>query len=83
VELARISGNPFLLKAVRGAMRRLSHVRCLEVLSAGSRARAWDQRRLSIDLLHRRAADDAAREAAAHTRAMFDRLLLAIAGQTA
>jgi DNA-binding GntR family transcriptional regulator len=75
LELARLSGNPFLLQAVRGVMTRLSRARWLEVQTAESRARAWKEHRLILDLIRRRAPEDAAREAAAHVRATRDRLL--------
>jgi DNA-binding GntR family transcriptional regulator len=70
VELPRISGNPFLVKAIRGVMTRLSHVRWLEVLTARSRARAWNRHCLTIDLLHLRAAEDAARDATGDRRGL-------------
>ena len=75
VELARLSGNAFLLKAVRGVMTRLARARWLEVLTEGSREQAWTEHRRVLEFIRRRLPDDAAREAAAHVRATRDRLI--------
>jgi DNA-binding GntR family transcriptional regulator len=75
VELARLSGNPFLLKAIRGVMTRLARARWLEVLTAESRAQAWAEHRRILELIHQRLPDAAAQEAAAHVGATRDRLM--------
>ena len=75
VELARLSGNPFLLKALRGVMTRLSRARWLEVLTETSRAQAWSEHRRILELIRERQPDAAAEAAAAHIRATRDRLL--------
>jgi DNA-binding GntR family transcriptional regulator len=75
VELARLSGNPFLLKALRGVMTRLSRARWLEVLTETSRAQAWAEHRRILELITAGRPDAAAEEAAAHIRATRDRLL--------
>ena len=75
VELARLSGNAFLLKAMRGVMTRLARARWLEVLTEASREQAWAEHRRVLEFIRRRLPDDAAHEAAAHVRATRDRLV--------
>jgi DNA-binding GntR family transcriptional regulator len=75
VELARLSGNAFLLKAVRGVMTRLARARWLEVLTEGSREQAWTEHRRILELIRQRRPDEAAHEAAAHVDATRERLM--------
>jgi DNA-binding GntR family transcriptional regulator len=75
VELARLSGNPFLLKAIRGVMTRLARARWLEVLTEASRETAWTEHRRILELVRKRKPDEAAQEAAAHVRATRERLI--------
>jgi DNA-binding GntR family transcriptional regulator len=75
VELARLSGNPFLLKAIRGLMTRLARARWLEVLTEASREQAWSEHRRILELIRARLPDEAACEAATHVRATRDRLM--------
>ena len=75
VELARLSGNSFLLKAVRGVMTRLARARWLEVLTEASREQAWTEHRCILAFIRQRLPNAAAREAAAHVQATRDRLL--------
>jgi DNA-binding GntR family transcriptional regulator len=75
VELARLSGNPFLLKAVRGVMTRLARARWLEVLTEASREQAWAEHRRILAFIRKRLPDAAAHEAAAHVQATRDRLV--------
>ena len=75
VELARLSGNPFLLKAVRGVMTRLARARWLEVLTAASREQAWTEHWQILVRVRQRLPDEAAREIAAHVCATRDRLV--------
>jgi DNA-binding GntR family transcriptional regulator len=75
VELARLSGNPFLLKAIRGVMTRLARARWLEVLTEASRQQAWTEHRQILDLIRQRQPDAAAHAASAHISATRDRLV--------
>jgi DNA-binding GntR family transcriptional regulator len=75
VEIARLSGNPFLAKAIEDVMTRLSRARWLEVWTEASREQAWSEHRRILDFIRRKQADDAAREASAHVRDTRDRLL--------
>jgi len=75
VELARLSGNPFLLKAVRGVMTRLARARWLEVLTEASREHAWTEHRRILAFIRQRLPNEAAQEAAAHVQATRDRLV--------
>ncbi len=43
VEIARLSGNSFLVKAIEGVMTRLSRPRWLEVWTEASREQAWGE----------------------------------------
>ncbi len=72
---ARLSGNPFVLKAVRGVMTRLARARWLEVLTEASREQAWTEHRCILAFIRQRLPNAAAREAAAHVQATRDRLL--------
>jgi len=74
VELARLSGNPFLLKAVRGVMTRLARARWLEVLTEASREQAWTEHWRILTHIRQRLPDQAAREASEHVAATRDRL---------
>jgi DNA-binding GntR family transcriptional regulator len=75
VELARLSGNPFLLKAVRGVMTRLARARWLEVLTEASREQAWTEHRRILAFIRQRLPAAAAQQAAAHVQATRDRLM--------
>ena len=75
VELSRLSGNPFLAKAIRGVMTRLARARWLEVLTEASRGQAWSEHWRILELVRQRLPDEAADAAAAHVRATRDRLL--------
>jgi DNA-binding GntR family transcriptional regulator len=75
VQLARLSGNPFLLKAVTDVMTRLGRARWLEVLTEASRTQAWAEHHRILDLIRRRDAEAAAAEAAAHVTATRERLM--------
>lgn len=75
VELARLAGNPFLLKAIRGVMTRLARARWLEVLTEASRAQAWAEHRRILELIRRRQPEAAAAAAEAHVAATAARLL--------
>jgi DNA-binding GntR family transcriptional regulator len=75
VEIANLSGNPFLAKAIEGVMTRLSRARWLEVWTEASREQAWSEHRRILGFIRSKQAEDAAREAAAHVRDTRDRLL--------
>ena len=75
VEIARLSGNPFIVKAIAGAMTRLSRARWLEVWTEPSREQAWREHRRILGFIKADDPDSAAREAAAHITATRDRLL--------
>jgi DNA-binding GntR family transcriptional regulator len=59
LELARIVGNPFLLKAVQDAMTRLERVRWFEVWTEEGRERAFREHKEILRLVRLRRVDDA------------------------
>jgi DNA-binding GntR family transcriptional regulator len=75
VAMARLSGNPFIVKAIAGAMTRLSRARWLEVWTEPSREQAWAEHRRILGFIRRREPAQAAQEAAEHIRDTRDRLL--------
>ena len=75
VEIARLSGNPFIVKAIEGAMTRLARARWLEVWTEPSREQAWAEHRRILGHIRNHEPDVAAREAAEHIRDTRDRLL--------
>ena len=75
VEIARLSGNPFLVKAIEGVMTRLSRPRWLEVWTEASREQAWAEHRRILASIRARQELQASSEAAEHVRDTRDRLL--------
>lgn len=75
VEIARLSGNPFLVRAIEGVMTRLSRARWLEVWTESSREQAWTEHRRILSAIRNKQAEEAASEAAEHVRDTRDRLL--------
>jgi len=75
VELARLSGNPFLVKAIEGVMTRLSRARWLEVWTEASREQAWSEHRRILASVRAKQPLQASREAAEHIHETRDRLL--------
>jgi DNA-binding GntR family transcriptional regulator len=75
VEIARLAGNPFLVKSIEGVMTRLSRPRWLEVWSEASREQAWAEHRRILAAIRAKQPLQAAREAAEHVRDTRDRLL--------
>ncbi len=75
VAVARLSGNPFLVKAIAGVMTRLARARWLEVWTEPSRELAWAEHRRILGHIRRNEPDEAAREAAEHVRDTRDRLI--------
>jgi DNA-binding GntR family transcriptional regulator len=75
VQLAELSGNPFMVDAVRGAMTRLARTRWLEVRSPQSREKAWDEHAAILAAVRTRNPDLAATLIAEHIRGTNERLL--------
>lgn len=75
VEIARLAGNPFLLKALEGVMTRLSRVRWLEVATDAVRTQGWEEHRRILAFIRNRDPEAAAQEAARHVINTKDRLL--------
>ncbi|MCP3458977.1 MULTISPECIES: GntR family transcriptional regulator [unclassified Bradyrhizobium] len=75
VEIARLSGNKFLVAAIDGVMIRLSRARWLEVWTESSREQAWSEHRRILGYIRSGQSEEAAREASAHVRDTRDRLL--------
>ncbi|HUA77007.1 MAG TPA: GntR family transcriptional regulator [Acetobacteraceae bacterium] len=75
VEIARLSGNPFLVRAIEGVMALLSRARWLEVWTEPSREQAWAEHRRILALIRQKRAEEAAAEAVRHVRDTRDRLL--------
>ena len=75
VELARLSGNEFLFRAVRDAMTRLSRARWLEIRDAAASERAWQEHRAILAALRAGRADDAADLLIRHIGGSRDRLV--------
>jgi DNA-binding GntR family transcriptional regulator len=75
VEIARLSGNPFFVKAIQGAMTQLSRARWLEVWTEPSREQAWEEHRRILGFIRKNEPDAAAHEVAEHIRDTRDRLL--------
>ncbi|CAM5648232.1 GntR family transcriptional regulator [Mycolicibacterium aubagnense] len=75
VELARLSGNEFLFRAVRDAMTRLSRARWLEIRDEAASARAWREHRGILAALRAGRADEAADLLVQHIGGSRDRLV--------
>jgi DNA-binding GntR family transcriptional regulator len=75
VGLARLSGNPFIVKSIQDIMTRLARPRWLEVWTEPTRDQAWTEHRRILDLIRRNMPDEAVREAAEHIRDTRDRLI--------
>jgi DNA-binding GntR family transcriptional regulator len=75
VALARLSGNPFVVKAVEDVMTRLSRSRWLEVWTEPPRDQAWADHRRILDLIRRNMPDAAVLEAVQHIRDTRERLI--------
>ncbi len=75
VEIARLSGNQFLVKAIEGVMTRLSRPRWLEVWTEASREQAWAEHRRILASIRAKQQLQASREAAEHVHDTRDRLL--------
>jgi len=75
VEIARLSGNPFIVRGIESAMTRLSRARWLEVWTEPSREQAWAEHRRILGCIRNKQPDAAVREASEHIRETRDRLL--------
>lgn len=75
VELARLSGNEFLFRAVRDAMIRLSRARWLEIRDEAALVRAWREHRTILAALRAGQADEAADLLIRHIGGSRDRLV--------
>lgn len=73
--IARLSGNPFLLRAMEGVMTKLSRPRWLELWSKATREQAWTEHRQILALIRLADPDEAAKAAAEHIHQTRDRLL--------
>ena len=78
IELARLSGNEFLLRAVRDAMTRLSRARWLEVRDEAALGRAWAEHHAILAAVSAGHADEAARLLSAHIADSRDRLVTSL-----
>jgi DNA-binding GntR family transcriptional regulator len=77
-ELARLSENPFLVRAVQDAMTRLSRTRWLEVRTPATREQAWREHLAVLDALQARDPDQAATRIVTHLQATRERLLTSL-----
>lgn len=75
VEIARLSGNPFIVRGIESAMIRLSRARWLEVWTEPSREQAWAEHRRILGFIRNNEPEAAAREASEHIRETRDRLV--------
>jgi DNA-binding GntR family transcriptional regulator len=78
IELARLSGNLFLTRAVRDAMRRLSRARWLEIRDESGLARAWREHIDILAAIENGDAEAAAEILARHIETSRDRLVDAL-----
>ncbi|MCW2240505.1 GntR family transcriptional regulator [Azospirillum canadense] len=81
VEIARLSGNEFFVRAVADVMTRLSRGRWLEIGSAGGRDRALREHASVVAHIRSGNADAAADELRAHIHHSRDRLLKVLRSQ--
>src|SRR5262245_61752566 len=75
IGLARLSGNPFVVKAIEDVMTRLARPRWLEVWTETTRDKAWADHRRILDLIRRNMPEEATQESVAHIRHTRDRLI--------
>ncbi|CCV06417.1 conserved hypothetical protein [Mesorhizobium metallidurans STM 2683] len=78
IELARLSGNEFLFRAVRDAMTRLSRARWLEIRDEAALGRAWAEHHAILAAVRAGDADEAARRLSAHIVSSRDRLMTSL-----
>lgn len=75
LELARLTGNRFLVEAVSGAMTRLERPRWLEVRTEDRRHQAWEEHRRVLEAIAARDPERAQVLIVDHLRRTRDRLL--------
>ena len=75
VGLARLSRNPFVVRAIEDIMTRLARPRWLEVWTEPPRDHAWADHRQILDAIRRNLPDEAVGQAIAHIRDTRDRLI--------
>jgi DNA-binding GntR family transcriptional regulator len=75
VGLARLSGNPFVVKAIEDIMTRLARPRWLEIWTEPNRDQAWADHRRILDLIRRNLPEEAVRESLEHIHHTRDRLI--------
>jgi len=78
VELAQLSGNPFLVAAVQDVITRLARTRWLDLRSADTREAVRAEHRRILGGLEARDADAAADAVVAHIRNTTDRLVASL-----
>jgi len=78
VELARLSGNPFLTRAVRDAMQRLSRARWIEMRDEAGVAQAWREHREILAAVERGDAAAASTMLGRHIGSSCARLVAAL-----
>lgn len=78
IELARLSGNDFLFRAVRDAMTRLSRARWLEVRDEAALGRAWAEHHAVLAAVRAGDADEAAGLLSTHIVGSRDRLVTSL-----
>lgn len=78
IELARLSGNEFLFRAVRDAMTRLSRARWLEVRDEAALGRAWAEHHAILAAVRAGDAGEAAHRLSAHIVGSRDRLVTSL-----
>lgn len=75
IAIARLSGNPFFVRAIDDAMTRLERARWLEVWTEPKREHAWAEHRRILGRLRRGEGEEAASEMAAHIAETRERLM--------
>lgn len=78
IDLARLSGNEFLTRAVRDAMQRLSRARWLEMRDDSGRARAWREHAEILAAVEKGDAEAAASILTRHIQTSCARLVAAL-----
>ncbi|TAM71105.1 MAG: GntR family transcriptional regulator [Microbacteriaceae bacterium] len=78
VELARLSGNPFLVAGVQDVVTRLARTRWLDLRTAQSRAQVRGEHQQILAALEARDADAGTRAVVAHIRNTTERLVASL-----
>ena len=75
IGLARLSRNPFVVKAIEDVMTRLARPRWLEVWTEANRDKAWADHHRILEFIRHNMPEDAVREIVEHNRHTRDRLI--------